>query len=190
MSGVRLPTIETARLILRDWTPEDAPAIALLLNDEHISMMTSGVPHPYTLERAEQFIADLAGWHEAGTHRVFAMTLKASGVLVGEIGIWDIDAANRRGKIGAILGRAHWGRGYGTEATAAVIEDAFTRTNLNRIGTECYADNPASARVLEKCGFVPEGRIREKVRREDRWVDDLLYGLLRSDWEQRNSAIH
>ena len=121
---------------------------------------------------------------------MFAVTLKQSGALLGEIGIWDIDATNQRGKIGVILGRAYWGHGYASEATTALIDDAFTRTDLNRIGSECYADNVASARVLEKCGFVLEGRIRQKVRREDHWVDDLIYGLLRSDWEQRNSAIH
>ena len=79
----------------------------------------------------------------------------------------------------SVLGRPFWGRGYATEAARAVIEYGFSVLNLHRIYAMHFSRNPASGRVMEKCGMVHEGRFREHVRKWGVFEDVDLRGILR-----------
>jgi len=96
---------------------------------------------------------------------------------------WTVDTLRGlRAEIGYILGRAHWSRGYVSEALPALIDHGFETLGLNRLEADIDPRNAASARVLMRLGFVQEGLLRE------RWVvrgepsDSALYGLLLEDW--------
>ena len=77
------------------------------------------------------------------------------------------------------LGRAFWGRGIASAAVRAVTELSFEQFDLNRLHAGVFAWNPASARVLEKAGYVLEGRLRSAVTKDGRTTDQLKYAITR-----------
>ena len=141
------PVLATARLRLRTPQREDAPAIAALANDRRIAENTARIPHPYTLADAEGFLRYL---EENETEIAFAITL-ADDALIGICGLRT--KPRKSPEIGYWLGAPYWGHGYATEAARAVIDHAFEDLGLERLEAGARVSNPASRRVLEKCGF-------------------------------------
>jgi RimJ/RimL family protein N-acetyltransferase len=90
---------------------------------------------------------------------------------------------HRHAELGYWIAKPFWGNGYATEAARAVVDYAFRERGLNRVLAECFAGNPASARVLEKAGMTREGTLREHIWKWDRFVDLDAYAILRSEWE-------
>lgn len=135
------------RLRLRPPAPDDAEAIAELLDDYDVVKMLSRVPWPYTRDHAEDFIRD------HGDETVFAICLKATGDLVGICGVQPDDRRPKRGELGFWIGRPFWGNGYATEAAHAAIDYGFTALGLDEITVSCRVINEASRRVIWKCGF-------------------------------------
>jgi RimJ/RimL family protein N-acetyltransferase len=143
--------LATARLRLRAPQREDAPAIAVLANDRRIAENTARIPHPYTLADAEGFLRYL---EESETETAFAVTL-ADDALIGFCGL--LMKPRKTPEIGYWLGAPYWGHGYATEAARAVIDHAFEDLGLERLEAGARVSNPASRRVLEKCGFQWSG---------------------------------
>ncbi len=95
---------------------------------------------------------------------------------VGGIGIRIGQDVHRHvAELGFWLGEEFWGHGIMTEVTPAFVDFCFQKFPLNRIYAEPYANNPASARVLEKAGFVLEGRLRKNAVKDGQVLDSLLY---------------
>ena len=87
-----------------------------------------------------------------------------------------------------MLGRPHWGKGYATEAAAAMLDYGFGTLGLNRMHAHHMVGNPGSGRVLEKIGMTFEGEFPQHVLKWDRLVDIRLYGLLKSRYDERRAA--
>jgi RimJ/RimL family protein N-acetyltransferase len=141
-----IPVLETKRLALRAPRLEDAKTVATLANDRRIAENTARIPHPYRLSDAEGFIG---GANKAGGEAVFLITLRDKTV----IGACGITAQEQTAELGYWLGVPHWGNGYATEALHAVIDYAFTDLAHKALQAGARVTNPASRRVLEKCGF-------------------------------------
>jgi [ribosomal protein S5]-alanine N-acetyltransferase len=152
--------IRTARLMLRPPTPADAPAIfATYASDAEVTRYM-GWPRHEKLSSSEWFVSFAA--HEwksygTGTHLIFL-----DDTLIGSTGL-HVDK-DRPGTVstGYILGKAHWGRGYATEACRAMVELARARGD-RRIDSYCHADHAPSARVLEKSGLLFEELVRDHM---------------------------
>ena len=142
-----IPVLETARLILRAPRFEDAEAIATLVNDRRIAENTLRIPYPYTLADAQAF---LTAANTDDGEIVFLMTTQTGGI-VGCCGIAKLDGETP--EIGYWLGVPFWGKGYATEAARAVIDHAFGELGYDTLLAGVRVSNPASRRVLEKCGF-------------------------------------
>jgi RimJ/RimL family protein N-acetyltransferase len=142
-----IPVLETARLLLRAPLADDAKAIAALANDNRIAQNLLRLPHPYTLQDAETFIASV---NRPGSETAFLITDRADNLL-GACGIAKLDGETP--ELGYWLGVAHWGKGYATEAARAVIDHAFADLGCDTLLAGARVSNPASRRVLEKCGF-------------------------------------
>src|SRR5690606_26686076 len=125
-------TLVTERLVLRPPVLADAPAIAALADNRKVAEMTSSLPHPYRVEDAESWIAGKPGEHPGVA---FAMFEKDSGAFIG------ICSYEWRGEpnpeIGYWAGEPFWGLGYGTEAVRAMIDHAFTATELEALLASC-----------------------------------------------------
>ena len=142
-----IPVLETERLALRPPRLEDAGALATLANDRRIAENTLRLPHPYALADAQAFITTAnAGDDET----VFLITARA-GVVLGACGIATLDGETP--EIGYWLGVPFWGNGYATEAARALIDHAFGDLGYEVLQGGARVSNPASRRVLEKCGF-------------------------------------
>jgi RimJ/RimL family protein N-acetyltransferase len=141
-----IPVLETKRLALRTPRLEDAKTVATLANDRRIAENTARIPHPYKLSDAEGFIS---GANKAGGEAVFLITLRDKTV----IGACGLSMQDETPELGYWLGVPHWGNGYATEALHAVIDYAFTDLAHKALQAGARVTNPASRRVLEKCGF-------------------------------------
>ena len=151
------PVLATARLRLRAPRREDASIIATLANDRRIAENTARIPHPYTLADAEGFLRYL---EENETEIAFAITL-ADDALIGICGLRT--KPRKSPEIGYWLGAPYWGHGYATEAARAVIDHAFEDLGLERLEAGARVSNPASRRVLEKCGFQWSGVVLLRI---------------------------
>ena len=175
--GSRAPILETARLVLRAPRLDDAPAVARLINDRRIAENLSRVPHPYSRRDADAFVS---GANRADDEVVFVITSR-DGTLVGSCGV--VSLRGEYPEIGYWLGTPYWGRGYATEAARAVIAYAFDELGHEVLEGGARVSNPASRRVLEKCGYVWTGVALTRVRALGTSVPCDRFRLDRADWE-------
>ena len=148
----------TPRLLLRPGFPEDAPALAAAISDKAVVRNLAVVPWPYTLRDAEAYLA----MPRNPALPSFLIFERSGGALqlVGACGL----ARRPSGPVemGYWTARPFWGRGFATEACAALIGIART-LGLVQLEASHFLDNPASARVLEKLGFAPVGIVAPRM---------------------------
>ncbi|HEX2655233.1 MAG TPA: GNAT family N-acetyltransferase [Xanthobacteraceae bacterium] len=176
-----IPVLETKRLVLRAPRLEDAKAVAALANDRRIAENTARIPHPYKIDDAVSFIT---ATNKPGAETAFLITL-ADGTVIGACGLMTSDADNA--ELGYWLGHAYWGRGFATEAARAVIDYAFGELGFDTLHAGARVTNPASRRVLEKCGFqwVAVGLYRIRALSSSAPID--RFRLERSIWSSLKS---
>lgn len=156
-------TIRTDRLTLRPFDQADAVHVAALVNNMKIARMVARIPHPYSVAMAERWISEHAQSREIGFDYPFALIHE--GRLVGSAGCALLPtgegALSPQGmEIGYWIGEPFWGQGFATEAARAVTTFGFEDLGENRLHAGYFADNPASARVLQKLGFQETGEVQ------------------------------
>ena len=147
----------TERLLLRPGWAEDAPELARAIADEQVVRNLATAPWPYGLEDAEAFLAA----PRDPVMPSFLITERTDGAprIVGSCGLGRRPSGSV--EMGYWIGRQHWGKGFATEASRALIEIAKA-LKLPRLEASHFLDNPASGRVLEKLGFVATGMSAER----------------------------
>lgn len=143
--------IRTERLFLRPGWAEDAPDLARAIGDEAIVRNLARVPWPYRQEHARTW---LSLPKDPKLPSLLVTLPDEGGRIVGNCGLHEESGGPA---IGYWIARAHQGRGYATEAVRALLGLARV-VGHRRVRADHFADNPASGRVLRKCGFVPTGR--------------------------------
>jgi RimJ/RimL family protein N-acetyltransferase len=88
----------------------------------------------------------------------------------------------------AIGDKSYWGRGYGREALALLLDYAFLHRNAHKVWLEVHANNERAIRSYRSVGFIQEGRIRDNVWLDGKYVDELVMGILRSEWKERTAT--
>ena len=175
------PVIETARLRLRPFVPDDAPALRELAGARAIADTTISVPHPFDDAAAREWITTHTALWPRDAGAGYAITTRADGALVGSIELRDADPEHRQAEVSFWVGMPFWGRGYAHEAVTALVRLAFDTLDLNRLYAHHMVRNPASGRVLEKAGFRREGLLRQRVRKWGVYEDVVLLARLRTD---------
>jgi RimJ/RimL family protein N-acetyltransferase len=132
--------------------------------------------------RAEQFISECGRIAEAGTGIRLAVDRVSDATFLGWCGLTRWNPDYRSLSMGYCFDRAAWGQGYATEAARSVIQWAFDSLDANRLQAETDTRNVASARVLEKLGFIREGTLREDCAVNGEVSDSWVYGLIRREW--------
>ncbi|WP_312489529.1 GNAT family N-acetyltransferase [Sphingomonas sp.] len=174
----------TERLLLRPAWPEDAAPLAQAIGHEAIARMAARVPHPYSIDDAQRWLAHPCGATEP---RFLITALDGGGapVLIGGIAIIAGDTGH---ELGYWLTPSAWGRGYATEAGRAVVATARHALPIARLNAWHFADNPASGRVLAKLGFRPTGqRMARASAGRDTLSPSIHYALDLKD--ERNRAM-
>jgi [ribosomal protein S5]-alanine N-acetyltransferase len=132
--------------------------------------------------RAERFLAACRQLAVDGAGARLAIDRASDGTFIGWCSLTGWNPDYRSAAMGYCLGDEAWGQGYATEAARAVLQWAFVTLDLNRVQAETDTRNAASARVLEKLGFVREGTLREDCVVNGDVSDSWVYGLLRREW--------
>jgi RimJ/RimL family protein N-acetyltransferase len=149
--------LETRRLWLRWPCRADAAAVARQAGEKVVAEMTAQIPHPYPPGEAERFILATRKDNEEGTALALAVALKGRpDALIGMVRIGP-GPHDGRPHLGYWLGLPHCGHGYATEAARALVDAWFAYTEAGELCSSVRVINPASRRVLEKCGFAFRG---------------------------------
>jgi ribosomal-protein-alanine N-acetyltransferase len=181
------PILETERLLLREWEASDAEALLTIYGDEDVVRYTPIKAYTQleqAIEKAESF---RAWYREKQMSIVWAIVLKETGKIVGEISLHSFNKDHNRSEIGYAYSRETWGKGIATETVRKVTDFGFTDFPLfeiNRIEAHTDPRNTSSARVLEKAGYTKEGHLRESEKLKGEFVDNVIYGLLRSEYKK------
>lgn len=175
------PTLHTARLRLRPFDDADAKDLFALQSSAHVLRYWDAPPWSDRV-RAEAFITTCRQMEEAGTGARLAVDRASDGEFIGwcSLSRWNPD--HRSASLGYCFRAEAWGQGYATEAARAVLSWAFDTLDLNRVQAETDTRNVASARVLEKAGFVREGTLREDCVVDGEISDSWVYGLIGREW--------
>jgi RimJ/RimL family protein N-acetyltransferase len=177
-----VPVLATERLVLRAPRRSDVKAIASLANDRRIAANTARIPHPYAIEDAEQFFAVV---NKREGEACFVITLDGA-----PIGICSVDLREDGPEIGYWLGVAYRGRGFATEAARALIDHAFGDLEHEALISGARVNNPASRRVLEKCGFQWTGVRLSRIRAINSAAPIDRFRLDRGLWASLKSWGH
>jgi len=168
--------IEGKLVRLRAMTPDDYPRMVEFKNDVEYELLGGGdPPRPHSLAEVTEFFDKLIR-DKANIHFV----IEADGTFIGDIGLHGIDQRSGVAEFGIGIGdRAYWGRGYGREATALLVDWGFRMHNLRKIWLTVYASNERAVRSYRAAGFVEEGRQREHVWSGGRYEDLVLMAIFR-----------
>ena len=163
---------------LRSYRPEDAPLLARYANDAAVTAyMRESDARRYTVDEA-------AAWIDVVRTQTpeCQFSIAADGAIIGGIGL-DLqpDVYAHSAELSYWIAAPHWGRGHATRAVAALTDHAFFTLGLARLYARVFDGNLASQRVLEKCAYRPEGRLRQAVLKDGRYADQMLYAKLRAE---------
>jgi RimJ/RimL family protein N-acetyltransferase len=176
-----VPTLSTARLRLRPFDDADSAALFAMHSSAHVLRYWDAPPWTER-ERAERFLAACRTMAEDSTGVRLAVDRVADTVLLGWCSFTRWNPDHRSASLGYCFSDAAWGHGYATEAARALLGWAFETLDLHRVQAETDTRNAASARVLEKLGFVREGTLREDCVVNGDVSDSWVYGILRREW--------
>jgi len=171
--------IRTPRLILRKPRMDDAPAIfTSYAQDPEVTRYITWQPHN-NIEETRRIVELMLKLWEDGSAYSLVVTLKDMDSAIGMIAMHP---DGFKVEIGYVLARAHWGRGYMSEAALAVTNWLLEQPEIQRVFATCDVENPASARVMEKAGMVREGLLRKYsfhpgVSEEPR--DSYIYAIVK-----------
>ena len=172
--------LETPRLLLRRWRPDDLDTLARWHVDPEL-MRHMGKPS-FTREEVEaDFRRFEQHWAEHG-FGLWAAEEKASGELVGRAGlayhrVWSNDP-----EVGWLIDRPWQGRGLATEGAREMLRLGFGELRLHRIMAECDPRNVASQRVMERLGMRREAEFLENQFLKGEWVGESVYAVLETEW--------
>lgn len=163
-------------------TVAHAPALVAFIrqNAEHLRAFLPAVLEVDSLDEATHYLHAMEDGAADGEIREWY--LFSGAVLCGSIRVKDIDAYDRKAKIGYFLGSQFEGRGIMTTALRVILHHCFTALELNRIELHCAATNTASQAVAQRLGFTLEGVLREDEWLHGAFVDIYVYGLLRAEY--------
>jgi len=168
--------LELSQCTIRPWAAGDADSLHRHANNRQVSLhLRDRFPFPYEPHHATTFL-EWIGQQPSPT----VWAIEVAGEAAGGIGIeLHNDVERVSAEIGYWLGESCWNRGIATEALRAVTAEAFKRFEITRLYAVPFADHAASVRVLEKAGYVLEGRLRQSAIKNGTIRDQLLFATYR-----------
>lgn len=185
MGKVRVPRLETERLVLRRWEKKDAVQLYEYARNPHVGLPAGWKPHDSV--RESRMIIDRL----FRTNVTWALVDRVTGRVIGSIGLEpDKFRTNIRSReLGYSLAEEYWGRGLMTEAARRVIRYSFEEMKLEALMIRTGSGNHRSQSVIGKCGFAFEGTLHRASRIFDGTVRDArVYSMLREEYEERCAA--
>ena len=174
------------QIYFKPFSRADIPIWHSWFNSQELTEHMNKGAFPNTEEAQEEFFQRLS---KSKTDVQLAIALKTDDSLVGIVGIHSINWLHHRGDVSIFVADTkHWGKGIATEAISLIVRHAFTKLNLRRLTSGMSSLNTGSRKSFEKNGFIIEGTLREHFFYKGSYVDELMMGLLREDWERSQGA--
>ncbi len=174
-------TIETDRLILREFSYDDVPsAFNYWAGDEAIQSMY-GEPTYKSEDEVRELLGKYIDGYKSYTYFRWAVILKHTGECIGQAAYFLVDEHNHFGEIEYCIGTSFQGKGYATEATRAIIDYGFDVIGFNKVQICVRPSNAASNRVIDKCGFTYEGTLRDYFYIDGKYEGRKYYSILKSE---------
>lgn len=170
------PSIITERLTIRPLIPSDIPALKEWMPDN--SLYRYWGKKPGKTDKCPELLFEKAEKPSKTFH--LGIALNKENKAIGDLWVYLIEN-DRMGSLAIRISRSYHGKGYGTEALSAIVKFCFENTELKRLQATADIRNAASCRILEKCGFVREGLIRQG-KMVNTWCDYCIYGMLNTDY--------
>jgi [ribosomal protein S5]-alanine N-acetyltransferase len=177
MVRYRFPILETERLVLRAPCRSDADRLLAAWSDDE-TMRYFGTEPLSTRREAREELRAFREQTVLGEGIRWILTERGRGEYVGDVGYFDFAPEHARAEIGFLLAKPLWGRGFMSEALAAVLEYGFAVKNLHRVEALVDPRNCACLRLLERSGFQREGILRDYEFERDAFVDLALLSRL------------
>lgn len=183
MTAPAPPPMRNAFLIgedvyLRPIEEADAEQCYAWFSDPEVRVHLERAAYPNTAKGSLESIRSVDG----KTHWRFAIVARADGVYIGNCDLFDINWVHRRGELGIAIGRKeYWGKHFGREAVRLLCTHAFRSLNLHKVTLRVHATNDRGLRAYAAVGFKAEGRLRDDVFIDGRYLDTVLMGVLRGE---------
>lgn len=172
--------LESDRLFLRPFKINDATRVQELAGNKEVAETTLGIPHPYPIEAAKNWITHHPILIENGTFPL-AIILKGEDLLIGTMTI-RVEKEHRKGELAYWIGKDYWGNGYATEAAKEVVRFGFDVLKLNRIWAKAMSKNTPSTSLMQKIGMKKEGTLKQDIFKSEAHEDVDIYGIIKSEW--------
>ena len=179
-----LPVIETEHLILRSFKMRDCQDVYLYSSDREVARYVLWDAHR-SLSDTRNYLRYMLRLYHDGQPCSWAIVLKETGKVIGSIGFMWLDPVNDSAEVGYSISRTWWNHGFTTEALEYVLREGFTALHLNRIEAQHDVRNPASGRVMQKCGMTQEGVLRSRIKNKKEFVDVALYSILLKEYTKK-----
>lgn len=174
--------IETERIKLRPIESKDNESIFNYRSDSETNKYQGFIPK--RLIDVDEFIAKSATeFNQPDSWFQLVIIEKKSNELVGDLGIHFIGKDGYQCELGCTLSKKHQGQGFATEAMKIIIDYLFNSLNKHRITGSVDPKNIQSIRLLERLNFRKEAHFKQSLLIDGVWVDDVIYGLLKSEWK-------
>jgi RimJ/RimL family protein N-acetyltransferase len=170
---------------LRRPQPQDLESVVRWYRDPEIARLTRYQTRPMTTVEIQRFFELRLLAPDALAYSIIELAVAR---LIGFTTFSALDVDNGSVMFHITLGeRDSWGRGLGTEATELMLEHAFERLALHRVGLSVFSYNERAVRAYEKAGFRIEGRLRDAIIRDGHYHDEIQMGVLASEWTGRST---
>lgn len=163
---------------IRKWKIDDVEQLFNILNNQKIlNNLRDGIPYPYTIENAQEFISQTL---KAPKNSQYSWAILIDDQVIGSVGVFRKDNIHyRTAEIGYYISEEYWGNGIMTKVMKEVCDYIFHETDILRLFAEPFAYNIASCRVLEKAGFELEGILRSNAIKNGQILDMKMYSIVR-----------
>lgn len=173
--------IEGRLVVLRPREMSDLDRYHAWINDREVTRFLV-MRYPFSLAAEEAWLAQRGSAPMGYSNVGFAIDTK-DGVHIGSIDFHRASAEDRAARLGIMIGdKAHWSKGYGTDAMRTLLRFGFEEMNLNRIDLTVDERNARAIACYRKCGFVEEARLRQDRYAEGAYHDTLIMAILREEW--------
>jgi ribosomal-protein-alanine N-acetyltransferase len=182
------PILTTDRLRLRQMLMSDAESLYEIKSDAKVTGRYGQEPHD-SIEETREWICRSLAHYERREAISWAITIKDEDAAIGMGCFWNLDPGSQRAEIGYELHPSYWRRGIMAEALSAILTYGFLDLGLHRIEACPLADNQPSRDLLLKLGFSYEGTLRQRLSFQDRFEDQMFFGLLKEEWVSRGTDL-
>jgi ribosomal-protein-alanine N-acetyltransferase len=181
-----LPVLMGAQVMLRELEIADAPSLLELLTTEEVSRFIS--PPPTTVEGFERFITWANAERAQGRYACFAVVPHGMKTAIGLFQVRQLEAGFATAEWGFAIGSAFWGTGMFAEGAKLVVDFAMESIGVHRLEARAAVLNGRGNGALRKIGAVEEGVLRRSFQKDGRYLDQVLWSILREDWVQSKAV--